>query len=105
MIQARPELRLDAAAQTGIVSVARIRLDPWESPRPFKGLICDDISEFESDHLSQAVGLHVPVLFWDLPPHQPRAALTSQGPSGREPRGALWQVSARHVPARRVGAL
>ena len=56
MSQARPELRLlDAAAQTGIVSVARIRLDPWESPRPFKGLICDDISEFEFDHLSHAV--------------------------------------------------
>src|SRR6266545_849492 len=26
-----------------------------ESARPFKGIICDDISEFESYHLSQAV--------------------------------------------------
>jgi hypothetical protein len=26
-----------------------------ESARPFKGIICDDISEFESDHLSHAV--------------------------------------------------
>jgi hypothetical protein len=23
--------------------------------RPFKGIICDDVSEFESDHLSHAV--------------------------------------------------
>ena len=43
------------AAQTRIVSVAGIRLDPRKSVRPFKGIVCDDISEFESDHLSQAV--------------------------------------------------
>ena len=44
-----------AAAQTRIVSVARIRLDSRKSVRPFKGIICDDISEFESYMLSQAV--------------------------------------------------
>jgi hypothetical protein len=38
--------------------VARIRLDPWKSVRPFKGIFCDDISEFESSLPSQAVGLH-----------------------------------------------
>src|SRR6266498_4398429 len=52
----RPELRLlSAAAQTRIVSVVRIRPDSRKSVRPFKGIICADISEFESDHLSQAV--------------------------------------------------
>src|SRR6266446_6427449 len=52
----RPELRLlDAAAQTRIVSVARIRLDSRKSVRSFKGIICDDISEFESYMPSHAV--------------------------------------------------
>jgi hypothetical protein len=46
---------LNVAAQTRMVSVTRIRLDFWESERPFKGIICDDISEFESYHLSHAV--------------------------------------------------
>src|SRR6266516_1835862 len=51
-----PELRIaNAAAQTRIVSVARIRLDSRKSARPFKGIFCADISEFESDHLSHAV--------------------------------------------------
>jgi hypothetical protein len=31
-----------------------------ESARPFKGIICDDISEFESYHPSHAVGLYQP---------------------------------------------
>ena len=53
----RPELRIpNAAAQTRIVSVAGIRPDSRESVRPFKEIFCDDISEFESDHLSHAVG-------------------------------------------------
>jgi hypothetical protein len=53
----RPELRpRTAAAQTRIVSVARIRLDPRKSVRPFKGIICRDISEFESYMPRQAVG-------------------------------------------------
>src|SRR5262249_21441337 len=43
------------AAQTRIVSVARIRLDSRESERPFKGIICRDISEFESHMPSHAV--------------------------------------------------
>jgi hypothetical protein len=52
----RPELRLPtAAAQTRIVSVARIRLDPRKSVRPFKGIICAAISEFESHMPSQTV--------------------------------------------------
>jgi hypothetical protein len=55
---ARPELHLPSpAAQTRIVSVARIRLDSWKFVRPFKGIFCDDISEFESYHPSHAVGL------------------------------------------------
>jgi hypothetical protein len=44
-----PELRTPgAAAQTRMVSVAKILLDPPKSTRLFKGIICDDISEFES---------------------------------------------------------
>src|SRR6478672_9140921 len=44
-----PELRIpNAAAQTRIVSKARIRLDSRKSVRSFKGIICVDISEFES---------------------------------------------------------
>jgi hypothetical protein len=45
-----------AAAQTRIISVARIGLDSRKSVRPFKGIICDDISEFESYMSSHAVG-------------------------------------------------
>src|SRR5262249_57024040 len=41
-----------------IVSVARIRAGSRESARPFKGIFCDDVSEFESYMPSQAVGLH-----------------------------------------------
>src|SRR6516165_4819472 len=40
------ELRIpNAAAQTRMVSVAKIRLDRRKSTRLFKGIICDDISE------------------------------------------------------------
>src|SRR5262245_40428380 len=54
---AGPELRTPgAAAQTRTVSVARIRLGSWESARAFKGIICDDVSEFESYMPSHAVG-------------------------------------------------
>src|SRR5207302_10900544 len=53
-----PELRIPgAAAQTRVVSMAGIRLGSWESARAFKGIICDDISEFESYMPSHAVGL------------------------------------------------
>src|SRR5262249_61352110 len=52
-----PELRIpNAAAQTRIVSKARIRLDSRKSVRSFKGIICVDISEFESYMPSHAVG-------------------------------------------------
>jgi hypothetical protein len=51
-----PELRISAAAaQTRVVSIAGIRLGPWESARAFKGIVCDDISEFESYMPSHAV--------------------------------------------------
>src|SRR2546426_5539624 len=52
----RPELRIpNAAAQTRIVSKARIRLDFCKSVRSFKGIICQDIFEFEC--LSIGAGL------------------------------------------------
>jgi hypothetical protein len=51
-----PELRIPgAAAQTRVVSLAGIRLDSRKSVRPFKGIICDDVSEFESYMPSHAV--------------------------------------------------
>src|SRR6516165_10753750 len=63
MLAAGPELRITgAAAQTRMVSVARIRLVSRESTRLFKGIICDDISEFESYMPSHAVGLRRPCL-------------------------------------------
>ena len=52
-----PELRIPAAAaQTRVVSLAGIRLGSWESAGAFKGIICVDISEFESYMPSHAVG-------------------------------------------------
>jgi hypothetical protein len=39
---------LDAAAQTRIVSAGQNLVDPRKSIRPFKGIICADVSEFES---------------------------------------------------------
>ena len=52
-----PELRIPgAAAQTRVVSLAGIRLDSRKSVRPFKGIICADVSEFESYMSSHAVG-------------------------------------------------
>jgi hypothetical protein len=52
----RSELRFrKAAAQTRAVSMAGIRLGSGESARAFKGIICDDISEFESHMPSHAV--------------------------------------------------
>jgi hypothetical protein len=53
-----PELRIPhAAAQTRIVSKARIQLDSRKSVRHFKGIICADVSEFESDMPRHAVDL------------------------------------------------
>src|SRR5262249_2344658 len=52
-----PELRIPAAAaQTRVASLAGIRLDSGKPVRSFKGIICHDISEFESSHASHAVG-------------------------------------------------
>jgi hypothetical protein len=58
-----PELRIrGAAAQRRVVSMAGIRLDSRKSVRSFKGIICVDISEFESSHPSHAVGLSASLL-------------------------------------------
>ena len=45
-----------AAAQTRVVSRVGIQLGSWESARAFKGIICADVSEFESYMPSHAVG-------------------------------------------------
>jgi len=51
-----PELRIpNAAIKNAKVSVARIRVHSWRSVRPFKEIICGDVSEFESYMPSQAV--------------------------------------------------
>ena len=52
----RSELRIPGiAAQTRMVSLARIRLVSRKSPRIFKRIVCDDVSEFESHMPSQPV--------------------------------------------------
>jgi hypothetical protein len=66
-----PELRIpNAAAQTRIVSKARIRLDSGKSVRSFKGIICVDISEFESFSIGagwcQALSDYSVDLAWDV---------------------------------------
>src|SRR5437879_2058375 len=59
-----------AAAQTRIVSKARIRLDSRKSVRSFKGIICVDISEFESFSIGagwcQAPSDYSVDLVWDV---------------------------------------
>jgi len=56
-LSARSELRPpNAAAQRRVVSVVGILLDSRESERPFKGIFCHDISEFESYMAGHAVG-------------------------------------------------
>src|SRR5262249_38487524 len=47
---------LAVAARTRIASAAGIRLNHRKSLRPFKGIFCHDISEFESYMPSHAVG-------------------------------------------------
>jgi hypothetical protein len=66
-----PELRIPAAtAQTRVVSMAGIRFGSWESARAFKGIICDDISEFESFSIGagwcQALSDCSVDLMWDV---------------------------------------
>src|SRR6266511_5864092 len=47
-----------AAAQTGIVSVAGIRLDPGKFVRPFKGIFCDDfLSSSPTNSAMQSVSI------------------------------------------------
>jgi len=54
----RPELRLlRCRSSSGNSLCGQNSAGFRESARPFKGIICDDISEFESYHPSQAVGL------------------------------------------------
>jgi hypothetical protein len=84
-----PELRIpNAAAQTRIVSKARIRLDFRKSVRSFKGIICVDISEFESYMPSHAVGL-------SGHPHSAREGSSStacRGYADLEYNGVTWLI-------------
>jgi hypothetical protein len=56
----------NAAAQTQIVSKARIRLDSRKSLRSFKGIICVDISEFASTCPATQWGLYKPACLRDV---------------------------------------
>jgi hypothetical protein len=72
MLAAGPELRITgAAAQTRMVSVARIRLVSRKSPRLFKGIICDDISDYPWGYFHPEFGWLAPTspAANDLPPH------------------------------------
>jgi peptidoglycan hydrolase-like protein with peptidoglycan-binding domain len=64
--------------QSAIVSVARIWLDSRKSVRSFKGIICDDISEFESYMPSHAVSS-----LCSTPP--PKKSRRVDGPGGNTP--------------------
>ena len=78
-----PELRITgAAAQTRMVSVARIRLGSCESARAFKGIICDDVSEFESYMPSQPV--------WSLCPMSGSQKYWRDSRELRRRRGVSW---------------
>ena len=76
------------AAQTRIVSKARIRLDSRKSVRSFKGIICVDISEFESCMPSQAVGSPSPSISKRLKSLCPRW----------DRKGRLKRANRRHYP-------
>ena len=74
------------AARTRIVSAARIRLDHRKSVRPFKGIICGDISEFESFSIGagwcQALSDCSVDLVWNVHSQGPRFSSGSAlGPS------------------------
>jgi hypothetical protein len=66
-----PRSRWGLAAQMRIVSAGAFWPNRRGLLRFLKYIVRARIPEFESDMSSQAVGLHAPVLFWDLPPHQP----------------------------------
>src|SRR5882724_10690050 len=91
-----PELRIPgAAAQTRMVSVAKIRLGSCESARSFKGIICDDVSEFESHMPSHAVGS----LWRVYPVHG-----SSHCSAARRPRGRLRRARSLAPPHQEGGA-
>src|SRR6266498_4990276 len=50
----------NGAAQTGIVSVAGIRLDPGKFVRPFKGIFCDDFLSSSPTNSASQSGLCEP---------------------------------------------
>jgi hypothetical protein len=85
----RSELRVPGiAAQTRMVSLARIRLVSRKSPRIFKRIICDDVSEFESYMPSHAVRSRRVTLLRDRP-RQCRVSSLTAGAA------AAWPLAAR----------
>ena len=74
--------------------MAGIRLDSHESERPFKGIFCDDVSEFESHMASHAVGS--PCAGSDILKGENPADLPVQAPlasSGRQMFASIQSVS------------
>jgi hypothetical protein len=79
-----------------VVSVAGIRLGSWKSARSFKGIVCDDVSEFESDMASHAVGLsQVRSPAAVMQARAPLAPLVRTWPAGR---GAAPERPSFHTP-------
>ena len=85
-----------SAARTRIVSVAGIRLDHRKSVRPFKGIFCDDISEFESSLPSHAVGSLWPLQATASPSIRHDASLSESAARAINTSG--------HIPIPRVAA-
>src|SRR6516225_4625848 len=90
------ELRIPGiAAQTRMVSLARIRLVSRKSPRIFKRIICDDVSEFEFHMPSHAVRSLSRVWVTAAPDERYELALAPGGTQGRD-------VRHRRPPAARL---
>jgi len=95
-----PRLRLrNAAAQTRIVSAARIRLDSRKFVRPFKQIICGDVSEFESHMPRQAVGSPPAIGRWPATKSPQFACWRRQGGRVRD-RETAFRIGLRGGPGR-----
>ena len=94
-----------AAAQTRVVSMAGIRLGSWESARAFKGIICADVSEFESHMSSHAVCLCGPASTASLEPTLRLSAQAAHSDQARiqESEMDYGDIRDQPLPARILG--
>src|SRR5262245_63837218 len=87
------------AARTRIVSAAGIRLDHRKSARPFKGIFCDDISEFESYIASHAVRSRSLWLIYGTSKNSRHSTRLARLKRAR-PRAGAWRWPERSAPFR-----